>query len=261
MFSYRKLYADLITDSGLVCVVYVAELELLGTRSSSAGYECYTPDGRRRVLRASGAVAVALEPRHITLSFDTQTGPFSYRLERTNDAFAQHRPSPRLGWQILTAMSPARATGVLDEGELLGFGYSDRVELGAPPRALGLSELAWGRGRTGSENFVFTEARFRDRSVFRRAVLNGASLDDFALARGERSLELALGASRFELEEERCLHAGNAVDEQRFPSALERSLSRVLSGNVHEMRALACVRGKNHESGLALHERVYFGAH
>jgi hypothetical protein len=261
VFRYRKLYGDLISESGVVCVVYVAELAVLGARSRSAGYECYAPDGSRRVVRAHGAATLELEPSRIAVRFDTVAGPFSYELQRDKVSFEPHRPSPHLGWQVLAATSPVRVTGVAGERELLGHGYSDRVELSAPPRALGLSELAWGRGQAGPDSFVFTEARFRDRRVFRHALVNGSSFTEFALERArDGSLELGVDAWRVRLEDQRCLHAGDAIDDARFPDAMERGVSRVLSGAIRERRALARVRGEKGEPGRALHERVHFGA-
>jgi hypothetical protein len=161
----------------------------------------------------------------------------------------------------LAAASPVRVRGVAGAHELLGHGYSDRVELSAPPRALALSELAWGRGQAGHDSFVFTEARFRDGRVFRRALVNGSSFTEFSLERaGEETLELAVDAWRVSLQDERCLHAGDAIDAGRFPSATERAVSRLLSGSIRERRALARVRGASGVPGHALHEHVHFGA-
>lgn len=261
MFCYRKLYADLVTDSGIVCVAYVAELELFGVRSVSAGYECYTPDGQRKVVRANGAAALEMAPDVISIRFPTIAGSFSYRLERTRAAFDEHRASARLAWQVLAASSVATARGICGVGEISGIGYSDRVELNAPPRALGLSELAWGRGHTENECFVFTELRFRDGSVFRHSLIDGASSDDFELLRpSDTQLTLALPHGAFTLETLRSLHSGSALDEARFPNRFERGLSRALSGRVQEMRALARVNTATGTQGLALHERVHFGA-
>ena len=260
MFHYRKLYGDLISESGVVCVVYVAELAVLGARSASAGYECYAPDGSRRVVRARGAATLELEPNRIAICFDTPTGPFSYELQRDQGAFEPHRPSPHLGWQVLAATSAVRVTGVAGQRELLGHGYSDRVELNAPPRALGLTELAWGRGQVGHDDFVFTEARFCDGHVFRRALVNSATYAEFTLeSHDDDSLELGVGDRHFNLEDQRCLHAGDAIDAARFPGAIERGVSRLLSGAIRERRALARVRSLNGEHGRALHERVHFG--
>lgn len=261
VFRYRKLYGDLITDSGVVCVVYVAELCVLGARSASAGYECYAPDGSRRVVRARGAATLHVDPSRIGVRFDTLEGPFNYELRRGEVPFEPHRPSAHLGWQVLAAMSPVRVTGVAGDRGLSGLGYSDRVELSAPPRTLGLAELAWGRGQLGHDTFVFTEARFTDGRLFRRALVNGSSFTEFTLESDtDDSLRLGVGEWHFALDDQRCLHVGDAIDEARFPTRLERGLSHALSGAIRERRALARVRGAHGEAGRALHERVHFGA-
>jgi hypothetical protein len=261
MFHYRKLYADLVTDSGLVCIAYVAELRVLGLLQRSAGYECYNTDGARTVVHARAAATVDLSAARLAIRFDTPSGPFSYELARTGPRLREHRLVPGLSWQVVSPVARASARGVPRFDELHGDGYSDCVQMCRPPRTLGLRSLSWGRGTAQGEPFVFTEARFRNGVTFQSADVAGVNHESFALqSLGSSGLELRTDTASFRLEEQRVLHDGAALDELRFPRRAERGLVELLTGSVRETRALAQVTSSTNGCGTALYERVTFGA-
>ena len=259
MFRYRKLYADLITESGSVCVAYVTWLTLFGFELSTAGYEWYSQTGERRVLRAVGPVAVEMVPGGVELGFTTPAGAFALTLRG-----ASHEPgaapqllTPHLSWRVQAERAEARATGVAGAASLVGAGYADYVEMTRPPRALGLASVEWGRGHAAGESFVFTRARFGDGRVFRFGLRNGTLESALELTRDQDAgLLIQLGDATVMLQNERVLHAGAALDRARFPGRAERAFARLCSGSMRETRWLARARFPNGESALALHERV-----
>jgi hypothetical protein len=263
MFRYRKLYADLVSDAGEVCIAYVASLELFGMASHSAGYEYYAPDGSRHVVRGSSRAEVRRDARGLSIAFTTQHGPFSYQLSANTDARAttRHEVSRALTWQVLSHASPARIAGIFGVSERSGAGYADQVEMTEPPRKLGLAELFWGRGGEGGRGFVFTRARFHDGRTFQSALVDGSESSALILSQlAAERFELRSGPASFQLQDERVIHAGPALDRARFPGRAERWLARALSGPMEEVRALARFVAADGSRGFALHERVQFGS-
>lgn len=262
MFRYRKLYTDVVTPAGSVCVGYATWLHLLGYELRSAGYEWYPAAGERRVFRARGPAKVDLGEGDVRLRFTTAGGAFSLNLQarveqRQGEA---QRLTSHLSWRVLASGAPARARGVSGEGEVLGTGYADYVEMTRPPRALGLRSVEWGRGYAGEESFVFTQARFGDGRVFASALGDGqASSQLELLGSGSGDLDLRLDQGRITLRNQRVLHEGSALDSARFPRLPERALARLCSGPIHEMRWLARASFPSGATALALHERVRLG--
>lgn len=259
MFRYRKLYVDLVTDQGAVCVGYVSWLGFLGYERCSAGFELYPSGGGRRVVRARGPVRVHRGDDHVGLSFGTIAGHFSLALQGTP---AQRHASPlrlsgALTWQVLLTNARACAHDPGDGAELNGSGYADLVEMTTPPRSLGLTRIEWGRGHTANESFVFTQATFRNGAVFRSALRDGVPVSELALSgAGQTELQLLLPDGPIGLRNRRVLHSGSALDAARFPALPERILSRLCAGRVEETRWLAQATFPSGASALALHERV-----
>jgi hypothetical protein len=263
MFRYRKLYADLVTDQGAVCVGYASWLSFLGYELCSAGFELYPPNnGERRVMRARGPVSVVHGDDQLRLSFVTDAGAFSVAL---HGAAAQCHATPlrlsgALTWQVLLSNASARAQGLGDAPEMHGRGYADLVEMTRPPRSLGLSSVEWGRGHAADESFVFTRASFRDGRVFRSALRDGAQVTELDLTRaGKGDLDVLLPGGAISLHDQRVLHSGSALDAARFPARSERALARLCSGRIEETRWLAQATFPSGTSALALHERVLLG--
>jgi hypothetical protein len=262
LFRYRKLYTDLVTDQGTVCVGYASWLSFLGYELCSAGFELYPSDGERRVVRARGPVSVVRGDDHVRLSFDTHAGPFSIALQGSS---TQRHPAPlsltgALTWRVLLTNARACVQGPESDHERSGSGYADLVEMTRPPRSLGLSRLEWGRGHAAHESFVFTQARFRDGRVFRSALRDGAPVTELELSRaGQGDLAVRLPGGAISLHDRRVLHRGSALDSARFPARTERALARLCAGRVEETRWLAQATFPSGACALALHERVQLG--
>ena len=79
MFRLEKLYADLITDEGELCIVYVTRTYLIGRCFEQCGVELYGADGSRTIHRARSNTAprqlreFALTP---TLELELESGRF-----------------------------------------------------------------------------------------------------------------------------------------------------------------------------------------
>jgi len=259
MFRYRKLYVDLVSERGEVCVVYSTSLSIAGLELNSAGFERYTPEGERHVERALGVAEIEKGPGRLRLSFDTARGALSLNLRGAETSTYPQALTPHLSWQIVAGSGESRlahADGVV----LSGSGYADYVEMTRPPRALGLRTVEWGRGHVGSEGFVFTRATFRDGSVFQSALDAGRQCGDWRLDRDSEKTLVDLPSGAVELWNERLLHEGSALDRARFPALGERLVAQLCSGRVHERRWLARARFPSGASGWALHERVALGS-
>ncbi|HEY6080502.1 MAG TPA: hypothetical protein VIW29_16930 [Polyangiaceae bacterium] len=264
MFRYRKLYTDVVTPSGSVCVGYASWLRCLGYELCSAGYEWYPAGGERRVVRARGKAQVDIGRGEVQLRFQTAGEAFSLTLRAQSEHVEAdvQQLTKHLSWQVLLGHARGRAQGVGGEGELLGAGYADYVEMTRPPRALGLQSVEWGRGHVADESFVFTRARFADGRVFGSALSNGRVSDQLELVRSPKEdgdLLLRLAQGSVTLRGQRTLHAGSALDGQRFPGLAERAVARLCSGPVHERRWLAHASFPSGASSLALHEQVRLG--
>ena len=74
-------------------------------------------------------------------------------------------------------------------------------------------------------------------------------------------MQLTVGGHSFVFKPVRELHAGQALDESRFPNVLERFLMRTVTGELSEKRMLSYVYDDAHAvPGKAIHERVLFCA-
>jgi hypothetical protein len=260
MFRYRKLYVDLVSENGEVCVGYATWLSLGRFELRSAGFERYTPEGERRVERARGPARVTQLPGRVQLAFETVNGPFALELHAAHAVSTEPQPlTPHLSWQVLAGSAEARLT--LGQGERLsGAGYADYVEMTRPPRALGLRTVEWGRGHVGAEGFVFTRATFRNGSVFASALANGQPCVGWQLhRRADAGVDVELAGVTLALANERILHEGSALDAARFPQTGERLVARLCSGDVEETRWLARATFASGASAWALHEHVRLG--
>ncbi len=279
-FEFKKLYADLITRDGDVCIVYLAWLNAWGFRTAFAGLELYWADGRREVIRAKPTVPqLFFEGTDGTLEVRLHLpgGPFVLRYEQALPAWKPHGPAPceGLNWCVKVPRGEAVARWLHNEDRpyLTGRGYVDWVEIHRLPRRLGLRQVDWGRIHRPDATVVFNRVRFRSGSVWMRAAeWSGGSVplkwDSFRLEseNGSTRLELpgegANADSCLWVRPSRTLHSGPALDAGRFPTAVERFATHVLTGPTDEIRLLSRVDG----GGLgacgtswALHERVRFG--
>ena len=260
MFRYRKLYADVVTQDGSVCVGYVSWLSFWGYELRSAGFEWYPSAGQRRVERAQGPAEVQHAGGEVRLRFTTMSGPFTLALQGAALEREAAPLTPHLTWRVLTTNARAAARGLGGTADVEGTGYADLVEMTRPPRALGLASIEWGRGHVADESFVFTQACFRDGRVFRSALSDGVPSNLLELQReGFADLDVRVGGSSITLQNQRVLHSGSALDAARFPVRAERVLARLCSGRVRETRWLARATFSSGASTLALHEKVLLG--
>src|SRR5215471_9428802 len=204
LFRYEKLYVDVVTADGAVCVAYATWLKIAGLAFSSAGYETYGVDGSRAVVHATGAIEMDREhDGRVSLRFATDRGPWTMTLQSgPGGRSPPHRLTPHLSWQVLVARGEARTEGG-GNASFHGLGYSDWVEMTRPPRLLGLRALQWGRGHIARDSFVFTQAEFKDRNAFRVALINGEQTFDLALRRtSDRTLEVQAAGTAVSLHQE-----------------------------------------------------------
>lgn len=276
-FRFRKLYADLVSEDGAVCIVYVSRLDAWGLRARQAAIELYRPDGTREIVSARRAPRLDLERlgSNLRLELDVPEGPFRLCFEPEAGPWEPAmglRGLRGLRWRVLCAR--ARAVGVWPRGHrdpLHGVGYADLVALDHPPRRLGLERLDWGRVHLERETIVFTRLSTRRGLVWGRAARwrRGAwrpEEGDATLEPDARGLALRLAdgratPARLYLRPERTLHDGSAFDPVRIPSPFTRALTMALAGRVDEARWLSRADGDVPEGGArgsALHERVDF---
>jgi hypothetical protein len=272
----RKLYVDCVDDTGSVAVAYVTVLDGGGLSLAPAGVELYDPCGARTVHRgrAYPALDEALRAEGpLALRFDLPAGPCRLELAPDQGAFASKARGPLgLHWHVAAARARVELHGLRGPGDVLtGTGYADCVTLTRTPRALRLERLEWGRAHLAHGSIVYTRLEHAGGLVFASAVLWPRAapplpLDRFALEPGARPGERRL---RFDTPEGRCelellpsreLHHGAAVERGRFPSVLERALSRAVAGPTRERRWLSRAECSPFGAGSAVHESVHFGA-
>ena len=263
-FLFEKLYADLVTADGTVCVAYLAWLDAWGMRKAYAGLELYWPDGLREVVRARPRTNRADLGDAIHLSLDVPGGPFvmDHRVRHGGWTPSGDPPGEGIRWCVKAARADvvARWTGDRSRPVLEGIGYSDWVEIARPVRSLALGTLRWGRIHMPDSTIVFDAIDFGSRRSWRRAARWTASgmteHETFELDASQVGASVWLPeTSPVGLEIARELHAGDAIDAARFPSALDRMMSRAVTGRAVERRSLSRLR----PGGWALHESVRFG--
>jgi len=279
-FRFRKLYADLVTPDGSVTIVYLSCLELWGVRTAFAGVELYSCRGRRRVLRAQGPVRLP-DPDTVRGNWSLQVAFPGTSLELSyGDALAPWAPAGppphgALDWRVLIPRATARArwSRGLAHQDVAGRGYVDWVELRSPPRRLDLESLTWGRAHLPEAAIVFTAVRFRSGHEWNRAARwpdgGDPQQDSVRVGVDGGSIQAAPGPDGdpspygVTLADSRILHKGPGIDVTRFPGWMERSVSRICSGALHETRWVSRVAGQEGKEPdpeyRMVHELVRFG--
>jgi len=272
-FRFEKLYADLVTPDGTVCVVYLAWLHAWGLRRGFAGLEVYWPDGRREVVHAAAhPQATSSGAGDLDLSFDVPGGPFvlTYRAVHGSWAPDGAPPCDGLRWSVKVPRAEATGRWAGDPGRpvLRGVGYADCVEIARPTRTLNLGLLRWGRVHLPDATLVYTAVDFRSGPAWQRAAhwADGAMAqwDRFAIGETESGTTVKLDGRTGQLliTPHRALHVGDAIDRARFPGALERMFSSAVTGRATERRSLGRAHwtaGGEALSAWGLHETVRFG--
>jgi hypothetical protein len=268
-FRCSKLYADLVTADGTVCVAYLAWLDAWGLRRAFAGVELYWPGGRREILQARPqAEHDAFASGDLRLSFDVPGGPFELEYATVHGAWTPDGEPPggalRWGVKVARAEAVARWRGDRARPELRGIGYADWVEMDCPPRRLGLRLLRWGRVHGPDATLVFNAVDFRSGRSWRRAARwSGGERADWSAFGIEGApaevVDLPGSPGALAIDKGRPLHVGDAIDRGRFPGALARMVSSAVTGPAAEQRSLDRARWSDGAS-WALHEAVRFGA-
>jgi hypothetical protein len=280
-FKFRKLYADLVTDGGDVCVAYLAWLQIWRWRTAFAGLELYWADGRREVIRATRSPTeedILHGKRAFEVRLELPEGPFVLSYEDVLPAWDPGHvvPSQALSWSVGVPRGEVVARWLHDSERpvLFGRGYTDWVEINRPPRRLGLRQLEWGRVHLPDVALVFNSVRFGSGPGWMRAAewserAGTAEWHALRLETQRNSTRLSLPARRWGsgrcviMEHHRTLHRGPALDAARFPRVLERLGTHALTGLTQETRWLSRVQAPDYGSGAtawALHERVRFGS-
>jgi hypothetical protein len=272
-FRFEKLYADLVTPDGTVCVTYFAWLDLWGVQSAFSGMELYWADGRREVIRARPrAERIACDAQEIELSLDVPGGPFVLRYEVVHGAWTPRGDPPcdSVRWCVKVARANAVGRWLGDGGrpELRGVGYADRVELERPARQLQLGALRWGRVHLPDASVVFDAVDFRSGRSWKRAARWSSGgrqeWDAFGIEGATRTGHVLLPGDdgRLNIAQGRVLHEGDAIDRGRFPGMVERLVSQAVTGPATEQRLLGRAQWTGPAgpaSGWALREAVRFG--
>lgn len=266
-YEFRKLYADVVDDSGRVAVLYLTYVRLAGVWSGRASVELYTPDGQRTLMHATEPAALIDTNAALTdipSEVSLPNGVFRLELEPALGAWQPARPPPAdaLHWHVMAARTGALARW--PGGELSGVGYVDWVHITKPTRLLGLHELLWGRAHLPDRTVVFehlTTVGGNQWDVGIEWHLDESAPRKLAgpvrLDAGGHGL-IPLSGESLKLTPDRVLHDGDAFDPERVPRVVDRLACEMLGGRTTETRWL----GRAHLGGVVapcLYERVRFG--
>ncbi len=276
MPTLHKLYVDCVDDHGRVVVAYVTKLQACGLSMAPAGIELYEPDGRRTIHRGRAqpfdrTAGSAGAP--FALRFDVRGRRCTLEIEPVQGAMPcpAHMPDG-LRWVAHAARARVVVRDLPGAGDrIAGTGYAESVTITRAPQALGLSRLEWGRAHLEGGSVIYTALESDRRPAFHSAVvwphggrplaLAAFTLEPGARA-GERRLRFAGDPQPYQLELAplRELHHGASVDGARFPSQVERLVSRLFAGRTAERRFVSRAESPELGRGFAVHEAVRFGA-
>lgn len=264
-YEFDKLYADLVSPDGTVCVVTLTWVRLLGGWQARAGVELYWPDGRREVLPAEGAPALTGPDPLLAspLRLDLPDGPFELSLEDAHgEPWEPSEPAPcgSLEWSVRVARASARATW--GDRELIGSGYADWVRLTRFTRRLHFSSLEWGRIHLPDRTVVFNLLTLQSGEQWRVCrVWSDRERDcpDIRLELDEGAGDVSIGEALIRLQPVRVLFAGDAFDAQRVPHRMDRLACWAIGGRTTQTRWISRASMDEAPAGWALHELVHFG--
>jgi hypothetical protein len=241
-FSFRKVYADLVADSGEVVVLYLNELVVAGIATRRASLERYAPDGRRTLIH--GTVPPRVDAGTALGDLVVQHGDQVWRLEVAveHGGWTPSTPCPAkpLHWQVLAARTRARLTGqglvpvgsgpAGSAGTLEGLGYVDWVELHRPTRLLHLHTLQWGRFHLPDATLIVEDLTLGDGQRWQIA----AEVRPYEVI--EHFPDADLGPDGVVRIDDRTLvlqgdllHHGDAFDPERVPRWLDRQVCHLAS--------------------------------
>jgi hypothetical protein len=268
-YHFEKLYADLVTPDGAVYLLYLATLDLLGTKYRYAGLECYSASGERQVIAATPGDDHA--PDHgagteLRGTLATASGELRYEFQPLVGGLMPDRPAcDGLRWSVRLARAAARLKlpAELGGGEVQGTGYVDHVALDRITRRFGLRRVDWGRAHLRDATVVwnsvqFCDGRHWDRTLrWQRPGGSPQTLERGAF-KGPPDPHTEIARAGGLLDSERVLHHGTAIDRQRFPNAAGRWAVRALTGWTEERRCVSRIAQGDHAPGWGVYETVHF---
>jgi hypothetical protein len=143
-YGFDKLYLDVVTDDGTVCIVYLTWTEVLGLRSATAGFELYPPNGSREVVHARRAPAPPdLAAPEWRVELDVPGGPLEVRHTARSEGWTPAGGFPAVDWSVKTARAEVEARWLGDPSRpvLRGRGYADWVSLRKITRRLNMRRV------------------------------------------------------------------------------------------------------------------------
>jgi hypothetical protein len=270
----QKLYADMVTDDGAVCIAYRVNSRCCGFEETRAGLELYHT-GQREVLHACNShvsIAGNLNRPLPRVEFDLPGGGFVLEFQSSDGAWKPGFPigADGLSWDVRVCRGAAigRWSQELGRSPMRGFGYVDFVRLKRLPWMLRLARLDWGRIHGESSACVFNVVQLRNGARWGRYSYwsDGEQREEgpvVAIQYADASLRISLPNKEIDLAPLRVLHDGPAVDPERFPNPVRRHLTRLVMGPIREKRWLsrpAVPTGTSSENAYAIHESVVFGS-
>jgi hypothetical protein len=255
-YGFRKLYADLVTPDGRVCVLYLSWVRFGRRWHGRGGVERYLLDGRREVQNAvldpapmemreaasASALGLELEGCRFRLELSAEHGPWTPKIASAE---------PALAWRVLAARTRAvaRWEGPGRSETWSGLGYVDWVELSRFTRRLGFRRLRWGRLHQGESTLVFNGLETQRRDPWMVAALWDRDGPRDLQAPG---VEIGPGGDatlrfggiggrddhpqQWSLTAARLLSDGDAFDAERIPSVAERVLCHLVGGPTWQRR-------------------------
>jgi len=256
-FRIEKVYADLVTPDGTVCVVYLASLRYGRASHPYAGAQLFRPDGTRECVRGRASDGQWLRrpsAEDVEIRLDTDSGPLvlRYRVEAGDWQPPGECPRAGLDWSVVMARGEGTLAWPGGSHSFEGSGYVDRVTMDRAPRRFGIGQLDWGRIHMSDSTTVYTRIEFRDRSRWGWTV---------RWPRGGQGpvAEPQLPSGDLRLHCVRRLHSGPATQAAPDPKYRERLVSRLLLGPAIDDRRLSRAttpEAAQPDSGWAVHETV-----
>jgi len=268
-YEFRKIYADIVTAEGDLCVMYLTWVCLAGRWYPSAGVETYWADGRREVHRSPtppGPIGRDTPLHELPSELALPGGVFEVSREPIHGGWDPEGPIESLRWSVVSARSWVQAHHpAASRPGITGDGYVDWVSLTRYTRFLGLKELRWGRVHLPGRTLVFNTLEQASGETWRavREWTEGSTREwsSFELELdGELGRLEIPGEPCIELEPLRVLHEGSAFDAERIPSPLERAVVWAIGGPHWEKRRIGrAVSHGERARGWAVYETVRFG--
>ncbi len=272
-YEFRKVYLDLITDSGEVCVLYLTWVQLFGRWHAQASLEVYA-EGKRSVVHCVDAPPM-VDPRRgldqLPAALTVPGGRLELEVESMHAGWDPVAPCPvpQLEWSVgaLRTQATIRIEDKQGSRRYSGTGYLDFVRLTEHTRKLGLRSLRWGRAHMFERSLAYTDLELEDdrrwfvgvTQLHGRPAKSYGNLS-FKLEDGAGMVRFGTGGQVLRFKRPELMHDGPAFGPERVPSWLHRQVCGYVGGPTYEKRWRAEARvDHSHGAGSGLHEIVWFG--